>query len=210
MPIPGLFQQNEIKNAHVSAKGDKSYEILFNCLPCTWVRVLLNCLWLFATKRLILVLWICYIFGIGYINMWHYNSTKRFYWCVYFLWQFIDLSSAVLMSNLEAETKPNVLAKATTVSTLNATGGTSILNKPDNTQSTPTTLMVLSNPASTSNAVNGSLIVTSAPGSNASTVTVRAANSNTPIQGAKTIVVMPVSSAIGSGDAQNAKRLKVE
>ncbi|KAK3090908.1 hypothetical protein FSP39_015635 [Pinctada imbricata] len=120
--------------------------------------------------------------------------------------QFIDLSSAVLMSNLEAETKPNVITKAPPTS-VNATSGTSILNKVDSAQSSATTLMVLSNSGTTSNAVNGSLIVTSAPGTNASTVTVRAAN--TPIQGAKTIVVMPVSSSIGSGDGQN-KRLKVE
>lgn len=107
------------------------------------------------------------------------------------------------MSNLEAETKPVMISKG-------ATGGApssaqTLLNKSDpNT----TTLMVLSSTGNTN--VNGNVIVTAAPGSNPATVTVRAANAGTALPGTKTIVVMPVSNAVGSGDAQNAKRLKVE
>ncbi|XP_011436654.3 DNA-binding protein RFX2 isoform X5 [Magallana gigas] len=117
--------------------------------------------------------------------------------------QFIDISSAVLMSNLEAETKPVMISKGATGGA--PTSAQTLLNKSDpNT----TTLMVLSSTGNTN--VNGNVIVTAAPGSNPATVTVRAANAGTALPGTKTIVVMPVSNAVGSGDAQNAKRLKVE
>ncbi|XP_022315699.1 DNA-binding protein RFX2-like [Crassostrea virginica] len=110
--------------------------------------------------------------------------------------EFIDISSAVLMSNLEAETKPVVISKTATTS-----AAQTLLNK-----SETATLMVLSSTGNTN--VNGNVIVTAAPGSNPTTVTVRSAGNALP--GTKTIVVMPVSNAVGSGDAQNAKRLKVE
>lgn len=117
--------------------------------------------------------------------------------------EFIDISSAVLMSNLEAETKPVMISKGATGGA--PTSAQTLLNKSDpNT----TTLMVLSSTGNTN--VNGNVIVTAAPGSNPATVTVRAANAGTALPGTKTIVVMPVSNAVGSGDAQNAKRLKVE
>lgn len=117
--------------------------------------------------------------------------------------EFIDISSAMLMSNLEAETKPVMISKGATGGA--PTSAQTLLNKSDpNT----TTLMVLSSTGNTN--VNGNVIVTAAPGSNPATVTVRAANAGTALPGTKTIVVMPVSNAVGSGDAQNAKRLKVE
>lgn len=100
------------------------------------------------------------------------------------------------MSNLEAETKPVVISKTATTS-----AAQTLLNK-----SETATLMVLSSTGNTN--VNGNVIVTAAPGSNPTTVTVRSAGNALP--GTKTIVVMPVSNAVGSGDAQNAKRLKVE
>lgn len=120
--------------------------------------------------------------------------------------QFIDISSAVLMSNLEAETKPVMISKGATGGT--PTSAQTLLNKSETGQSNTTTLMVLSSTGNTN--VNGNVIVTAAPGSNSTTVTVRAANTGSAIPGTKTIVVMPVSNAVGSGDAQNAKRLKVE
>lgn len=117
--------------------------------------------------------------------------------------QFIDLSSAVMLGTLESETVPSpVINKAT------ATGS---ISKPTITMSrehgvadhATTTLMVLSSNAGT-HTVNGNLISTS---SNPTTVTVRAATASSAVPGAKTIVVMPVSNSVGSGDA---KRLKVE
>lgn len=120
--------------------------------------------------------------------------------------EFIDISSAVLMSNLEAETKPVMISKGATGGT--PTSAQTLLNKSETGQSNTTTLMVLSSTGNTN--VNGNVIVTAAPGSNSTTVTVRAANTGSAIPGTKTIVVMPVSNAVGSGDAQNAKRLKVE
>lgn len=124
-----------------------------------------------------------------------------------FFIQFIDISSAVLMSNLEAETKPVVINKPATNAT--TTSAQTLLNKSETGQPNTTTLMVLSNSGTTGN-VNGNVIVTAAPGSNPTTVTVRAASTGNTIPGTKTIVVMPVSNAVGSGDAQSAKRLKVE
>lgn len=120
--------------------------------------------------------------------------------------EFIDISSAMLMSNLEAETKPIMISKGATGGT--PTSAQTLLNKSETGQSNTTTLMVLSSTGNTN--VNGNVIVTAAPGSNPTTVTVRAANAGSALQGTKTIVVMPVSNAVGSGDAQNAKRLKVE
>lgn len=120
--------------------------------------------------------------------------------------QFIDISSAMLMSNLEAETKPIMISKGATGGT--PTSAQTLLNKSETGQSNTTTLMVLSSTGNTN--VNGNVIVTAAPGSNPTTVTVRAANAGSALPGTKTIVVMPVSNAVGSGDAQNAKRLKVE
>lgn len=112
----------------------------------------------------------------------------------------------MLMSNLEAETKPIMISKGATGGT--PTSAQTLLNKSETGQSNTTTLMVLSSTGNTN--VNGNVIVTAAPGSNPTTVTVRAANAGSALQGTKTIVVMPVSNAVGSGDAQNAKRLKVE
>lgn len=120
--------------------------------------------------------------------------------------EFIDISSAMLMSNLEAETKPIMISKGATGGT--PTSAQTLLNKSETSQSNTTTLMVLSSTGNTN--VNGNVIVTAAPGSNPTTVTVRAANAGSALPGTKTIVVMPVSNAVGSGDAQNAKRLKVE
>ncbi|KAJ8315895.1 hypothetical protein KUTeg_006553 [Tegillarca granosa] len=144
--------------------------------------------------------------------------------------QFIDLNSAIMMSNLDAESKCTtpvinkassasggggggetkyntpVINKASTGSTVNSSGGGASTPVNANT----TTLMVISSNAGSVNPqnVNGNINVVTTATSNPTTVAVRA--NTTTIPGAKTIVVMPVSNAIGSGDAQSAKRLKVE
>lgn len=100
---------------------------------------------------------------------------------------------------------------------VNVQMGTSLVNNTTIASSTSAnttmpntaTLMVLNSTSANTQAVNGNIIMSSAPGSNQQTVTVRATGSGS-MPGAKTIVVMPVSNALGSGDSQAAKRLKVE
>ncbi|XP_060081474.1 DNA-binding protein RFX2-like isoform X1 [Ylistrum balloti] len=127
--------------------------------------------------------------------------------------QFIDLSSAVMLSSLESE-KPLPVIKTPATNMAVSNTATALMNKSTletSSSANTTTLMVLNSGNTPGQGVNGNIIVTAAPGTNPSTVTVRTA-AGTPIQGAKTIVVMPVSNSLGSGDShsQNVKRLKVE
>ncbi|XP_063409036.1 DNA-binding protein RFX2-like isoform X8 [Mytilus trossulus] len=112
--------------------------------------------------------------------------------------QFIDLSSAVMLGTLESDSVPSPVINKAPASKPTVTR--------DHTgQEHTTTLMVLTSNSGSHN-VNGNVISTA---SNPTTVTVRAATAQNSVPGAKTIVVMPVSNAVGSGDA-SAKRLKVE
>ncbi|XP_063408994.1 DNA-binding protein RFX2-like isoform X2 [Mytilus trossulus] len=112
--------------------------------------------------------------------------------------EFIDLSSAVMLGTLESDSVPSPVINKAPASKPTVTR--------DHTgQEHTTTLMVLTSNSGSHN-VNGNVISTA---SNPTTVTVRAATAQNSVPGAKTIVVMPVSNAVGSGDA-SAKRLKVE
>lgn len=127
-----------------------------------------------------------------------------------FVLQFIDLSSAVSLGSLESESKPTVTK---TVSLGNAVFSVSGKNNEVTSSSATPTFMVLttssnlSTPQNTTS--NGTVNLVAA--SPATTMTVRAANAAGALTGTKTIVVMPVSSTVGSGDGQTAiKRLKTD
>ncbi|VDI76210.1 DNA-binding protein RFX2-like isoform X7 [Mytilus galloprovincialis] len=112
--------------------------------------------------------------------------------------QFIDLSSAVMLGTLESDSVPSPVINK-------APASKPAVTRDHTGQEHTTTLMVLTSNSGSHN-VNGNVISTA---SNPTTVTVRAATAQNSVPGAKTIVVMPVSNAVGSGDA-SAKRLKVE
>ncbi|CAG2238955.1 RFX1_2_3 [Mytilus edulis] len=112
--------------------------------------------------------------------------------------EFIDLSSAVMLGTLESDSVPSPVINK-------APASKPAVTRDHTGQEHTTTLMVLTSNSGSHN-VNGNVISTA---SNPTTVTVRAATAQNSVPGAKTIVVMPVSNAVGSGDA-SAKRLKVE
>lgn len=112
--------------------------------------------------------------------------------------EFIDISSAVMLGTLESDSVPSPVINK-------APASKPAVTRDHTGQEHTTTLMVLTSNSGSHN-VNGNVISTA---SNPTTVTVRAATAQNSVPGAKTIVVMPVSNAVGSGDA-SAKRLKVE
>jgi len=150
----------------------------------------------------------------------HLKSCKKFLkQC--FVFQFVDLSSAVAMSFSEPDAEKPVSVTPKSVPTLKAAptliqgpltktvGGTSLIARTtaDNlgVNSGATTLMVLTTSAMANH--NGGLSITT---SNAGTLSVKTASAAGGIGGAKTIVVMPVSNSYAAGDGATAKRFKIE
>lgn len=162
---------------------------------------------------------------------------------VLFVFQFIDLGSAVAMSSLEAELpalKPNTTPSATVAS---STGGTLLtqlttaapstlanthslftgnVNTTQGLTNLPATVRVSSVPSTAPTAATthaGTSIISanaaarqasnSGMPNNTTTVTVLASGA-TNMQGAKTIVVLPVSAASGAGEPTIVKRMKTE
>ncbi|KAK3599827.1 hypothetical protein CHS0354_022394 [Potamilus streckersoni] len=124
--------------------------------------------------------------------------------------QFIDLSSAVALGTLESDSKPMHVGNKVSGS---STASSVVTKVNESTGSGTTTLMVLTPSSNSSTAThNGTVsVVTAAPGSNAATLTVKTATTSGNLVGAKTIVVMPMSSALASGgDTHISKRLKIE
>ena len=105
------------------------------------------------------------------------------------VFQFIDLSSAITLGTLEND---------------NSQSATNAVNSTNIGQRAIGSAAALTN--AVSNVVSSGGVGNPVNPSNSATLTVLA--SGTTAGGAKTIVVVPVSSATGAGDAQTAKRLK--